>query len=353
MASYFLPSAFQKRLLRYALSRLELFDDDTLNLDNLDIAWGKRSSVELREIGLKLKKVASLLRLPRWLELLRARVILLRITVPADIYNSSIIIEIEGVEVKARLPSRIEHEPLDPARSTTGDQHHEGAGAPYAGKASKGPPSFDQLAAESEDRSDPDDTDVDKIAFPTTVDLATSFLEAEPVTERARLEAEIASRYADPRSFPPSSDRDAEDDPSGTGTGLSLPGFLSSFLQGINDRMQAKVKDVQLAVDVDLQNDAAVVSSPATKSDLVTIQLRVKEIDIAKATHVPGQDEALQANFDAPDPSASRKSPVQDKGRQGCIARPIAIRDLFAVIGPSISKHGPSECYIGHIGHEA
>lgn len=53
--AYFLPSFFQKRLLRYALSRLELLDTDALDLERLDIVWGKRSTVELRDVGLRLK----------------------------------------------------------------------------------------------------------------------------------------------------------------------------------------------------------------------------------------------------------------------------------------------------------
>ena len=52
---YFLPSSLQKRILRYALSRLELLETDTLDLDRLDIAWGKRSTIELRGVGLRLQ----------------------------------------------------------------------------------------------------------------------------------------------------------------------------------------------------------------------------------------------------------------------------------------------------------
>ena len=55
MAYLFLPSSFQKRLLRYALSRVQLLDTDALDLTNLDIAWGQRSTVELKDIGLRLK----------------------------------------------------------------------------------------------------------------------------------------------------------------------------------------------------------------------------------------------------------------------------------------------------------
>ena len=59
MATYFLPSFFQKRLLRYALSRLELIDTDALDLDSLGIRWGQRSTVELRDVGLKLTVLLS------------------------------------------------------------------------------------------------------------------------------------------------------------------------------------------------------------------------------------------------------------------------------------------------------
>ena len=49
--TFFLPSFFQKRILRYALSRLELLDTDALDLEKLDINWGKKSTIELRDVG--------------------------------------------------------------------------------------------------------------------------------------------------------------------------------------------------------------------------------------------------------------------------------------------------------------
>lgn len=53
--AYFIPSNIQKRFLRYALSRLELLDNESLDLDQLDIAWGSRSSVELRDVRLNVE----------------------------------------------------------------------------------------------------------------------------------------------------------------------------------------------------------------------------------------------------------------------------------------------------------
>ena len=43
-----------KRLLRYALSRLELIDAEALDLDNLDLALGRNSVFEFRDVGVKL-----------------------------------------------------------------------------------------------------------------------------------------------------------------------------------------------------------------------------------------------------------------------------------------------------------
>lgn len=43
-----------KRLLQYALSRLGILDTDALDLENLDIAWGKNSVFEFKDVGLRL-----------------------------------------------------------------------------------------------------------------------------------------------------------------------------------------------------------------------------------------------------------------------------------------------------------
>lgn len=44
-----------KRLLRYALTRLELLDSESLDMDNLDLALGKNTVFEFRDVGVKLK----------------------------------------------------------------------------------------------------------------------------------------------------------------------------------------------------------------------------------------------------------------------------------------------------------
>lgn len=44
-----------KRLLRYALSQLELLEEETLDLDNLDLAFGRTTTLEFKDVGVRLK----------------------------------------------------------------------------------------------------------------------------------------------------------------------------------------------------------------------------------------------------------------------------------------------------------
>jgi autophagy-related protein 2 len=58
MASFFQSfrsSSMPKRLLRYALARLDLLDSESLDMDNLDLALGKNTVFEFRDVGVKLK----------------------------------------------------------------------------------------------------------------------------------------------------------------------------------------------------------------------------------------------------------------------------------------------------------
>jgi len=58
MAAYFpsfVRSAMPKRLLRYALSRIDILDDSALDLDNLDVTMGMKSVVELKDVATNVK----------------------------------------------------------------------------------------------------------------------------------------------------------------------------------------------------------------------------------------------------------------------------------------------------------
>lgn len=58
--SYFLASTVPKRLIQYVLTKSDILDTETLNLDNLDIAWGRNNTFEFKDVGLRLKVCSQL-----------------------------------------------------------------------------------------------------------------------------------------------------------------------------------------------------------------------------------------------------------------------------------------------------
>ncbi|KAJ5934971.1 hypothetical protein N7466_004518 [Penicillium verhagenii] len=228
--AYFLPSFFQKRLLKYALSRLGLVDTEALDLDNLGIRWGQRSTVELRDIGLKLE--------------------FLRITVPADIYSSGIICEINGINVHLRClpdePPTARHEKSKSQSLTAQGVHGLG----------------------------------EEQTLPTPSHLAESFLEAEPQEEKEELQAALSSQsHVFQRSSLFAEEEEEEELGLGNDT-LSLPSFVAGFLKGVADRFQLSIKDVSVRLDMELKQDAPSKRQPEDRPDLVAGFLSVGEIDV-------------------------------------------------------------------------
>ncbi|KAK6838971.1 Autophagy-related protein 2 [Aspergillus parasiticus] len=254
--AYFLPSFFQKRLLRYALSRLELVDTEALDLDSLGIRWGQRSTVELRDIGLRLEKLATLLHLPPSSELLSARVQFLKLTVPADIYSSGIICEASGIDVHLRL--LLEETRRAETHDATTDQKTSGRVGPGSG---------------------------DEQILPNPTDLAESFLQAEPKEEKEELQAAISSQSQVLQHTSTSSSDDEEELGLGNET-VSLPSFVAAFLKGVVDRLQVQVDDISIRVDVETKQEGSSKRHPEEKPDLITGLLSVRQVSMgAVSTH--------------------------------------------------------------------
>ncbi|TLD15747.1 uncharacterized protein PgNI_01887 [Pyricularia grisea] len=243
----FRGSAMPKRLLRYALARLDLLDSDALDLDNLDLAIGRNTVLEFRDVGIKLPKLAKLLGLPPTFTLLKAKVILLRITIPMDIYSSALKIEVDRVDVQLKVESKDDIDAR--SRNTT-----------------RGP------------------TDV----VPNTVDLAQSFLEQQSPKEKEELEAALVAETQDVgASLVLGEEEDDEDEGSyGTGQALSLPAFLANFLQGIVDRTQIQIRGVTFQLDVSVPLEPNL-----TAPDVVTVKLALGQIDVEGVTTSLGPNE--------------------------------------------------------------
>lgn len=265
--AYFQASSMPKRLLQYALSRLEILDTDALGLENLDIAWGKNSIFEFKDVGLRLKKLEALLQLPPSFEFVQARVLLLRVTIPVDIYSSPIVVDVDGVACQLRVKEN--HTPTNHERRR---KRTSVRGQARANTPSKRKGSYSV-----------NDEDVEP-ALPTAVDLAESFLQTEPEEEKAELEAAILSETQEIGTSSVLSEDGDTEIPMGTGTALSLPAFMARFLKGIVDRLQVRIQGITLNMDVEIPNETS--KSPQTPaSDPVTIQLKVDSIDIEGVTH--------------------------------------------------------------------
>ncbi|KAF2401800.1 hypothetical protein EJ06DRAFT_361428 [Trichodelitschia bisporula] len=264
--AFFIPSSIQKRLLRYALSRLELLDTDTLDLEQLDIAWGRRSSVELRDIKLHIKKISHVLHLPDTLQPTEGRILLLRVTVPADLHASGIVVEIKGVEIRARLAQEASSkDSAEPPNKFKPDAQPEQ-------KARRGSVSFG-VGDEQDD-----------VHLPTTREVAQSFLKEEPVEERIELEEAMRAHISEADYPDTLSESSEEEEEYGTGTGLSLPTFLANFLKGIADRLEVSVGDVRISLDAELPRELTPMETPTTGVFHASIGIHVENVGIEGLT---------------------------------------------------------------------
>ena len=250
--AYFIPSYFQKRILRYALSRLELLDTDALDIEKLDLVWGKRTTIELRDVGLQLPKIASWLHLPTCIIPHKGTIALLRLTVPADLYASGILLEIEGVDVGASFDtSKRDDEETRKKKKKAGLARGTKANMPRSTQPQVHDPggSFRERLSGEKARDDEEN------ALPTTVGLAESFLQHEGARSKGELELAMAkSRSLDASQLSELGDEASE---VGLGTGLSLPTFLSDFLQGIVDRLQLQISRVSIGIDMNIDSFSA------------------------------------------------------------------------------------------------
>ncbi|KAL9612934.1 MAG: hypothetical protein Q9167_002517 [Letrouitia subvulpina] len=278
--TYFLPTFFQKRLLRYTLSRLDLLDPEQLDLEKLDITWGKRSVIELRDVGLQLPKLSALLRVPHPLVLVKANISLLRISVPADLYQNGVLVEVEGLEIQIR------------ARQTSRENAHS-----EMKKAQQEVSQKDAKLKQPRNTRifvhDPGGVDTDSVSqgmnsdseqrdgIPTTDDLATSFLQTETKEEKAQLQAAIVQSQNLEETEMHDSIPD-ETSALGVGTGLSLPRFLASFLEGVGDRLQLKVKELQVDIlfDLDIPFNKSTITVGSDKSEPVLFRMMIEKLEI-------------------------------------------------------------------------
>lgn len=286
--SYFLPSSIQKRVLRFVLSTQGLLEIQDLDLDNLGIAWGMRSTVELRDIGLSTHKLSALLQLPPALVLVTARILLLRVTIPANLFSGSISIEIDGVDVRLSTDTKAKngdgHNTSLEADSSRAKRKEKEAGPPRSNKTTIQNASDSVSGASRKDGNN--DDDVRGNVLPSTFDIAQSFIQREPPEERAELQAAVASSL-DIDASQVLDESTADSITLGVGGGISMPGFLANLLKGVKDRMELHIANVEISLDTQLELPADVTESPGASEvpESLIIKLVVEKVDIEGVTN--------------------------------------------------------------------
>lgn len=156
--------------------------------------------------------------------------------------------------------------------------------------------------------------------MPSPNDLAKSFLAEEPLTERARLETAMNSSSVD-LSQSVSSMSTAEDEVIGTGIGLALPTFLTSFLQGVSDRLQVVIRNV--VIDVDLRLSAeheSNASEPGERTKPTTLRFRIDQIDVDGVKAIDTSDTVASTQSVTPGTTAgAQRRRISLKRISGCL----------------------------------
>lgn len=193
-------------------------------------------------VALSKQKLEKLLQLPPTFKIRKAKVLLLRVTIPVDFYTSPITAEVDGVDVRLKVSSK--------------------------------PDTGDRSRRKGKSKDDPG-------VGLSPADLAQSFLEAQPSSEKKQLEAAIAAETQDLGASVAVSDAGSDDDglAYGTGQGLSLPAFLTDFLQAVIDRIQVVIRGVNFQLDVELPTD----SNP-NAPELVTFELAIEAVNVEGVT---------------------------------------------------------------------
>ena len=301
MASYLtsipvsIPYSWQKRLLIFALQRLDLIDIKGLDLDNLGgLTWGRRSVVELKNVSINIASLADRAKLPPSIVIEHASVTILRLTVPADLAVDSIKVEVQGVKISARVrrDEDSQSEKTASQRGKAAPNHKDTANRPRLASPSIHDPGGRRWKTEDDSR-----VDIAHV-LPNSRDIAASFLEGETKAEREELEAIVGSQSTYMTESTSSATSSADSD---TGLGLpggfALPTFLTNYFQGVADRLVIGIADVEVSLALELP--------AAEQSDISenTLVLRIAGIDVESST--------------APDPVKEPSKPARKFGFRG------------------------------------
>ena len=193
-----------------------------------------------------------------------------------NIYSSSILVEVEGVSARAALVQSDAGKAAGPngrRKSTRGVK----ANRPRSTHPRKHDPGGRHGLYSSDD------------VLPTAEDLAHSFVDTEPPSEKAKLKATLAKS----QDLGEDQIRDHEDEGSeeGQGVPLSLPGFVADFLKGVQNRLKVEVRGIQVEVTLKLDMTSANPLEYGSALESPTLRLAIGSVSINAVSQYWGSAE--------------------------------------------------------------
>jgi autophagy-related protein 2 len=211
------------------------------------------------------KLVALLhLKLPPEIHLSKARASLLRVTFVLDFGVPQITIEVDGIQLQARLVADDKETSQRPSTKQTSAPQRPSSPPPY--------------------RDDVSDTSSDGDEHVPTVDeLANSFLRAEPTQEIRELEQELESRSEYLQESMATSDDGSEEGSAGMGAPLALPNYLRNILNTALDRLNISVNNIDIEVEDQFPLDTSDTANASLKSP-ASLNFHIDRIAIDSVT---------------------------------------------------------------------
>ncbi|KAF2862122.1 hypothetical protein K470DRAFT_229359 [Piedraia hortae CBS 480.64] len=222
--------------LRHILSRSGFLDEKAIESHDFDIKLGRNNVIELKNVGLNIQKLSQLIQLPPCLRIQTARVLLLRLTIPTDFWQSSIQVEVDGIHLSVEydeLSSRLQSPNL-----------HRG---------------FIRIS--------------DNPQASIVHEITQSFIQHEP--EQTIRDVKTSVSIVESPFNDDDDDDDDDADTAGTGVGVGMPSFLDSFARGIASRIQLQLKNIVASLELCIPTHGQAPES-------ITLQLRIGEINVGR-----------------------------------------------------------------------
>lgn len=262
-----ISSSIGKKILLSALHHVDILDKDPS--DFVDLAVGKKTTLEIRDVGLRVKRLISLLHLnlPSELHLSKARVSFLRVTLAWESVNPRIVIEIEGVQIRAKLSTDTQDV------SDSGTDKHAGVRprARSRHEQREATPMADSLGSSYSE---------DDEHLPTAEDLAKSFLREEPAEKIKELEEALNNQTEYLQESIMSSEDGEDENIVGMGPRLALPAVLRNYIIGAVDRMEIVAKRIDVQIDGHLPPETSSASSNDDYPSSVSVNFHIERVSV-------------------------------------------------------------------------